>query len=342
MTASKPKLRGLSACLLGLVAVCIPLTLESAPANAQSFFQSLFGIFTPQASKAPRAAKPQEKPKSIPWVGSKEDLSEIRRSRRPKTAIPHGGAYRTMCVRSCDGYYFPISQGVPSSRFRKDELTCASRCGSGARLFYLPKNSGDIASMRDLQGTAYEDTKSAFAYRKKLRDGCTCRPMPWSAAERARHKRYEIYEAYMKIQAKREAEAERQAEAKIAALAEQRRQAAARKASSEANDPALGEADASHQEHHLSTDNAKMASQPAAAAVQGSVAQWEQPPDETYAAESQPPLAKKRAKTYRTKGLRYTKPRRRKYSSKKHQKPMGLGGMFGSGGSQKYAWPGDR
>jgi Protein of unknown function (DUF2865) len=39
-----------------------------------------------------------------------------------------GDTYRTLCVRTCDGYYFPISYSTQPSRFPDDERTCQAMC----------------------------------------------------------------------------------------------------------------------------------------------------------------------------------------------------------------------
>src|SRR5690606_1433081 len=36
--------------------------------------------------------------------------------------------YRTLCVRTCDGYYFPISYSTIPSRFAEDERVCQRMC----------------------------------------------------------------------------------------------------------------------------------------------------------------------------------------------------------------------
>lgn len=195
------------------------LALTGSPVAAQSFLQSVFGFFS--GAPANRSVSPRrpEPPKSIPWVGSQEDRDAAARSRRSYSSERSAGPWRTMCVRLCDGYYFPMSTGVSDATVRDDAKSCEDRCGVPARLYYLDKESDDIAGMVDLKGRTYADLEAAFRYRKRLIDGCTCRPMPWSAAEQARHKRYEIYDAYMKIQAERDAEEERRAEAQILELA---------------------------------------------------------------------------------------------------------------------------
>ena len=37
---------------------------------------------------------------------------------------PQSGTYRTVCVRTCDGFYFPISFATVPARFPDDEKTC--------------------------------------------------------------------------------------------------------------------------------------------------------------------------------------------------------------------------
>ncbi len=39
-----------------------------------------------------------------------------------------GGTFRTICVRTCDGFYFPISFETTPDRFRDDEAACQRMC----------------------------------------------------------------------------------------------------------------------------------------------------------------------------------------------------------------------
>src|SRR6202140_1086491 len=41
---------------------------------------------------------------------------------------PQSGTYRTVCVRTCDGAYFPISFATVPARFPDDEKTCKALC----------------------------------------------------------------------------------------------------------------------------------------------------------------------------------------------------------------------
>jgi hypothetical protein len=98
--------------------------------------------------------------------------------------------YRTLCVRLCDGFYFPISPAAPQSRFARDADVCSASCGSEARLFYHPNIGGNVDIMVDLTGIAYGALPNAFKYRQALVPDCRCRPQPWSDAERERHRAY--------------------------------------------------------------------------------------------------------------------------------------------------------
>jgi hypothetical protein len=106
--------------------------------------------------------------------------------------IPAGdaGPYQTMCVRACDGFYFPLRQNARRENFAGDDKVCRSSCGSQARLFYFPLNGGKPATMVDQEGRKYADESQAFAFRKAIISGCACRPAPWSEEAAARHRSY--------------------------------------------------------------------------------------------------------------------------------------------------------
>jgi len=103
---------------------------------------------------------------------------------------PDYSTYRTLCVRMCDGFYFPISHATRSANFTRDAEQCTATCGEDARLFYYPNPGGELEAMVDLTGRAYGSYPTAFKYRKTLVKGCQCRPAPWTETERARHRAY--------------------------------------------------------------------------------------------------------------------------------------------------------
>jgi len=88
-----------------------------------------------------------------------------------------GGTYRTLCVRTCDGYYFPISDKVTRAKFNTDRIACLQRCTGGEARLFVHRNPGQkISSAVDLQGNRYVELDNAFRYRKELVEGCVCKP----------------------------------------------------------------------------------------------------------------------------------------------------------------------
>ena len=88
-----------------------------------------------------------------------------------------GGTYRTLCVRTCDGYYFPISFSTTSENFAQDAHACDAMCpGAEALLFYHPNPGGGPETMMSITGQAYSSLPTAFQYRTSLNPACTCKP----------------------------------------------------------------------------------------------------------------------------------------------------------------------
>src|SRR5690606_23206666 len=59
---------------------------------------------------------------------------------------PMGEGYRTLCVRTCDGFYWPISYSTNASRFHDDERTCQRMCPSADVVLYSHRNPGEDVS----------------------------------------------------------------------------------------------------------------------------------------------------------------------------------------------------
>lgn len=89
-----------------------------------------------------------------------------------------GGSYRTLCVRTCDGYYWPISYSSSRSDFERDEQNCQTMCpGAEVRLFSHRVPEQESEAMVDGMGNAYADLPNAFKYREanfQRPETCTC------------------------------------------------------------------------------------------------------------------------------------------------------------------------
>jgi hypothetical protein len=99
-----------------------------------------------------------------------------------------GGTFRTICVRTCDGFYFPVSFETTPDRFRDDEATCQRMCPAAEAQLYTYHNPGEeVTQAVSLGGRLYTELPAAFSYRKALNPACSCRRPgeSWSEALKA-------------------------------------------------------------------------------------------------------------------------------------------------------------
>lgn len=131
-------------------------------------------------------ARSQRSPGLVAVLGNSDDTnSDTTRARQAGTRIiiepraSRGGDYRTLCVRSCDGFFFPVSSAADPSDFARDERTCQMMCpGTPTALYFhsaLGQESEDMISARTHE--AYTEMPNAFAYRNAkapMSKACGC------------------------------------------------------------------------------------------------------------------------------------------------------------------------
>lgn len=89
---------------------------------------------------------------------------------------PNGSTLRTVCVRSCDGYYWPISFSTVAEFLGDDAAVCANQCPGGEVDLYYYHNPGeDPETMINLDGVPYTALENAFRYREEYDPNCTCK-----------------------------------------------------------------------------------------------------------------------------------------------------------------------
>jgi hypothetical protein len=84
--------------------------------------------------------------------------------------------YRTLCVRLCDGYYFPVSFSTLPNHFERDAQVCQSQCAAPAELYFHQNPGGSVEQMMSFGSQQpYTSLKTAFRYRKEFVNGCSCK-----------------------------------------------------------------------------------------------------------------------------------------------------------------------
>ena len=117
--------------------------------------------------------------------GNNEPSPEMPPDGAPPVAAAPSGTYRTVCVRTCDGAYFPISFATVQSRFADDERTCKSLCpASDANLFSYRNPGEDMNAAVSISGQPYTSSPNAFKYRTEFNPSCACKAQgqTWSEA----------------------------------------------------------------------------------------------------------------------------------------------------------------
>ncbi|MFD1701834.1 DUF2865 domain-containing protein [Methylopila henanensis] len=132
------------------------------PQERKGFFEMLFGGGNAPAQEE-TIVEPEMDPQSTPRVST----------------------FRTVCVRTCDGFFFPISFQTTRNAFERDEGICEATCpGAEARLYAYPNPGGQMEQATSVDGEPYAKLQNAFRYRKEFVAGCSCKPegMSWAEA----------------------------------------------------------------------------------------------------------------------------------------------------------------
>ena len=91
--------------------------------------------------------------------------------------------YRTLCVRLCDGYYFPVSFSTLPNHFQRDAQLCQSQCAAPAELYYHQNPGGAVEQALSASAQQpYSSLKVAFRYRKEFVPGCSCKQAEYKAS----------------------------------------------------------------------------------------------------------------------------------------------------------------
>lgn len=165
-------LGGLVALTLGAVA--------PQPAAAQDFFGNFFGGFDngPRYERRQHASRPQtSRSYAAPDRGNAFPFPffDARRPEQPQqqrqVRTPARAAGATVhCVRMCDGRYFPLPRAAGGVRLDPAKV-CSALCPAAETKVF---HGGDMQYARAADGTRYASLDTAFTFRERLVDDCSC------------------------------------------------------------------------------------------------------------------------------------------------------------------------
>jgi Protein of unknown function (DUF2865) len=175
-------LRSAAVCGLAALAALSVAGSGAAANNGGGFFSFLEGLLGLPPPGQPRRPRRPERSPTPPAVAA-----PVPAPPEPPAAV---ATYRTMCVRLCDGYYWPVSFATVKEHFGHDAETCAKSCRATVALYHYPNPGGKLEDMVSLEGRPYKSLGTAFLYRAAYDPSCKCRAHPWEEAAIERHKGY--------------------------------------------------------------------------------------------------------------------------------------------------------
>ena len=132
--------------------------------TARGFFEQLFDPGRPERVQE---APPEE------TVSPPED--EDNRSAR--------GGSQAVCVRTCDGGYFPMAVSARRRDLSDLQDLCSALCPGTEAKLYTRIPGREISSAVSVSGDAYSDLPNALKFEKTFDKTCTCKPTDKTWAE---------------------------------------------------------------------------------------------------------------------------------------------------------------
>jgi hypothetical protein len=90
---------------------------------------------------------------------------------------------QAVCVRSCDGSFFPLSYSASSGRLSDLDGQCHALCPNADVSVYTYPANGEIEQAVSSTGQRYMDSPNALKYRQSFDASCSCRRRGQSWAE---------------------------------------------------------------------------------------------------------------------------------------------------------------
>ena len=139
----------------------------SQPGRSGNIFDSLFG-------QPPRGANPDV---NVEPVSPDQPVA-------PSQPSQAGAGSQAVCVRTCDGSFFPVSYAANSSRYDYLADMCRSLCPNAETALFTYPFGSSIEQAVSPSGQRYVDSPNALKYRTSFDSACTCRRrgQSWSEA----------------------------------------------------------------------------------------------------------------------------------------------------------------
>lgn len=133
---------------------------QNCGARPKNFFESLFGggqDDAPNQAPTPEAAPTPDNGQSPTGGGA------------------YGGS-QAICVRSCDGGFFPLNFSARSASNQDLQALCSALCPNTEVKLFSRNPRSDIATALGADGSPYRDLPNALKFQKSFDASCSCKP----------------------------------------------------------------------------------------------------------------------------------------------------------------------
>lgn len=142
-----------------------PRFVEARAPRPRNIFEELFGLAQPDETTGLREGSPD--------MDGWDEESDGK---------PRGGPM-AICVRRCDGGFFPVSYSARSDNLDDLQTLCKALCPNAETQLYTQSQRKGLNSALSIDGDAYADHPNAFKFQKTYDPSCGCKPPGQSWAE---------------------------------------------------------------------------------------------------------------------------------------------------------------
>jgi len=94
------------------------------------------------------------------------------------------GGSQAICVRTCDGGFFPLNYSARRGNMDNLEDLCHALCPNVETKLFTRNPNNEVGTAVGADGTNYSDLENAFKFQKSFDKACTCKPadVSWTQA----------------------------------------------------------------------------------------------------------------------------------------------------------------
>ena len=148
-------------------AECRNVARRPGPANEpKNFFEELFGLDASEDPPELRQATPRYPGiPTEPWLVEEETENEGRL-----------GGSTAICVRDCDGGFFPAGFYANSSNLDDLDRLCKALCPNASVKLYTRSQWRSLDDAKSIDGARYAEHPNAFKFQTSFDPACGCKP----------------------------------------------------------------------------------------------------------------------------------------------------------------------